>query len=212
MTADESSPRRRTERDKKPVKLFTPDQLPNNVGGKRRGRKIMCKGKLMDLNSPRIEKNEYIKVRTKAASQMSTLRREQLFLDAYAADGWKGSSGDRVQLTSEVVRAKASVLRCKLAIRNCFKELDYANGDRAIEVDEEDDEIDDDKIFCAKCEGLECEGDNDILLCDGSCNRAYHQRCLTPHLLTADIPEGDEGWLCPSCDMKATCIDMLNVP
>ena len=79
MTADESSPRkRRTERDQKPVKLFTPDHLPNNVGGKRRGRKITCKGKLMDLNSPRIEKNEVrsirVRIRVRAVVSSSLFR------------------------------------------------------------------------------------------------------------------------------------------
>jgi hypothetical protein len=54
-----------------------------------------------------------------------------------------------LRIKFHLVRAEAggwSVSLQQLAIRNCFKELDYANGDRAIEVDEEDDEIDDDKV------------------------------------------------------------------
>ena len=43
--------------------------------------------------------------------------------------------------------------------------------------------------------------DNDIVLCDGCCCRAYHERCLDPPLRAADLPE-DEGWLCPACDAK----------
>lgn len=31
--------------------------------------------------------------------------------------------------------------------------------------------------------------------------RAYHERCVDPPLVLADIPE-DEGWLCPACDTK----------
>ena len=34
---------------------------------------------------------QYIKVRTKVSSQLSTLRREELLLEAYAVDRWKGS-------------------------------------------------------------------------------------------------------------------------
>lgn len=43
--------------------------------------------------------------------------------------------------------------------------------------------------------------DNDIILCDGHCNRAYHVKCLIPPVDPETLPE-DEGWLCPSCDRK----------
>ncbi|KAF3685479.1 putative MYST-like histone acetyltransferase 1 [Capsicum annuum] len=33
---------------------------------------------------------------------------------------------------------------------------------------------------------------------------------LDQNLLSVDIPPGDEGWLCPSCDCKVDCIDLLN--
>ena len=43
--------------------------------------------------------------------------------------------------------------------------------------------------------------DNDIILCDGPCNRAYHVQCLVPPVDPEALPE-DEGWLCPACDRK----------
>lgn len=43
--------------------------------------------------------------------------------------------------------------------------------------------------------------DNDIIMCDGSCNRCFHENCVDPPVRLADIPE-DEGWLCPACDCK----------
>jgi len=43
--------------------------------------------------------------------------------------------------------------------------------------------------------------DNDIVLCDGDCNRGYHEQCLQPRIHAADLPE-EEGWLCPACDAK----------
>ncbi len=51
--------------------------------------------------------------------------------------------------------------------------------------------------------------ENDIILCDGSCRRAYHEKCLDPPLVAAALPE-DEGWLCPACDAKVTpaCIGL----
>lgn len=43
--------------------------------------------------------------------------------------------------------------------------------------------------------------ENDIILCDGMCNRAYHVKCLVPPVNPEELPE-DEGWLCPACDRK----------
>lgn len=40
------------------------------------------------------------------------------------------------------------------------------------------------QIFCAECNSREAFPDNDIILCDGTCNRAFHQKCLDPPLET----------------------------
>ena len=45
--------------------------------------------------------------------------------------------------------------------------------------------------------------ENDIILCDGNCRRAYHEKCLEPPQDITSLPE-DEGWLCPACDAKAS--------
>ncbi|KAF2320993.1 hypothetical protein GH714_032497 [Hevea brasiliensis] len=45
-------------------------------------------------------------------------------------------------------------------------------------------------IFCAKCGAEDLTADNDIILCD--------------------VPPDDEGWLCPGCDCKVDCIELLN--
>ena len=46
-----------------------------------------------------------------------------------------------------------------------------------------------------------CKQENDIVLCDGACNRAYHANCLQPPLDPGTLVE-EEGWLCPACDAK----------
>jgi len=42
------------------------------------------------------------------------------------------------------------------------------------------------QIFCAKCQTKVLGTNNDIILCDGACDRGYHQLCLDPPLLTED--------------------------
>jgi hypothetical protein len=51
---------------------------------------------------------------------------------------------------------------------------------------------------------------NDIVLCDGCCSRAYHERCVVPRLVAAELSEED-GWLCPACDAKARARACLSV-
>ncbi|KAM7269708.1 hypothetical protein ACFE04_025205 [Oxalis oulophora] len=65
-------------------------------------------------------------------------------------------------------------------------------------------------IFCAKCKLREAFPDNDIVLCDGTCNRAFHQKCLDPPLYTENIPPDDQGWFCKFCEHKMEVLDSMN--
>ena len=42
------------------------------------------------------------------------------------------------------------------------------------------------QIFCAICRSKEVIPENDIILCDGACDRGFHQFCLDPPLKTED--------------------------
>jgi hypothetical protein len=44
-----------------------------------------------------------------------------------------------------------------------------------------------------------------LVQCFGAICRAYHEKCLDPPVVLADIPE-DEGWLCPACDAKVCAV------
>ena len=52
---------------------------------------------------------------------------------------------------------------------------------------------------CCICEDGESVEDNPIILCDGECRMAYHQRCLG----LAAMPREDEEWLCSELCKKA---------
>lgn len=117
-------------------------------------------------------------------------------------------SREKVRLTDQIQRAEAQVQRCKEVLRDCVKACEEAQGDVAISDDafDEEGEVDAAFILCSRCQDKESYDDNDIVLCDGPCNRAYHEQCVQPRLIAADLPE-DEGWLCPGCDAKVGCKD-----
>ncbi|KAF7127178.1 hypothetical protein RHSIM_Rhsim11G0155600 [Rhododendron simsii] len=149
---------------------------------------------------------------------------EQNLIDAYSGEGWKGQSLEKIKPEKELQRAKLEIFRCKLKIRDLFQRLDLSISKGRFPASLFDSEGQIDmlhianthnfifpwQIFCAKCESTELPADNDIILCDGACERGFHQLCLEPPLLKDDIPPDDEGWLCPGCDCKVDCIELLN--
>lgn len=112
-----------------------------------------------------------------------------------------------MQLTDELQQAQGRMARCQAAIKNAVRVCEEAQGDTAIAADlfDSDGELDETHIFCARCRGRDSHDDNDIILCDGPCNRAYHECCLSPRIRAGELPE-DEGWLCPACDAKVRCL------
>lgn len=130
-------------------------------------------------------------------------RQEQALIEAYEAEGWRGAAREKVRPVQEILRAKAQVRSSVAILRDCLRVCDEAEGDRAIpaELFDADGELDQRHIFCAKCGRNDATDDNDIVLCDGPCNRAYHCTCLVPPL-DINLLNEDEGWLCPACDHK----------
>ncbi|KAL5221134.1 hypothetical protein ABZP36_025847 [Zizania latifolia] len=157
-------------------------------------------------------KNEYLKIRQRVRYVLNRMNYEQSLIQAYASEGWKGQSLEKIRPEKELERAKAEILRCKLRIREAFQNLDSLISEGKLEefLFDSAGEISSEDIFCATCGSKDVTLKNDIVLCDGICDRGFHQYCLNPPLLPEDIPPGDEGWLCPACDCKIECIDVLN--
>ncbi|XP_047341411.1 pathogenesis-related homeodomain protein isoform X1 [Impatiens glandulifera] len=156
--------------------------------------------------------NEFVRARSHLKYLIKRMSYEQNLIDAYSGEGWKGQSIEKVKLAEEIQRAKSEIVRTKLKIRDLFKGLDssIAVGKLPESLFDSEGEIDSEDIFCAKCGSKDLLLNNDIILCDGACERAFHQMCLDPPLLKEDIPPDDKGWLCPGCDCKVDCIDFLN--
>ncbi|KAK9941957.1 hypothetical protein M0R45_007647 [Rubus argutus] len=156
--------------------------------------------------------DEFSRIRRHLRYLLNRINYEKSLIDAYSGEGWKGNSLEKLRPEKELQRATSEILRRKLKIRDLFQRLDSlcAEGMFPESLFDSEGQIDSEDIFCAKCGSKDVYADNDIILCDGACDRGFHQHCLEPPLLSEEIPPDDEGWLCPGCDCKVDCIDLLN--
>ncbi|KAK8557549.1 hypothetical protein V6N12_009780 [Hibiscus sabdariffa] len=156
--------------------------------------------------------DEYSTIRGHLRYFLNRINYERSLILAYSADGWKGASLEKLKPETEIQRATSEILRRKLKIRDLFQRIDSlcAEGRLPESLFDSEGQIDSEDIFCAKCGSKDLSPDNDIILCDGACDRGFHQNCLQPPLLKEDIPPDDEGWLCPGCNCKVDCIELLN--
>ncbi|CAO2197634.1 unnamed protein product [Urochloa humidicola] len=160
----------------------------------------------------RSPKKNYVKICQRVRYILNRMNYQQSFIQAYASEGWKGQSLEKIRPEKELERAKAEILQCKLRIREAFRNMDAVLSEGKLEecLFDSAGQIYSEDIFCAICGSKDVTLQNDIILCDGACDRGFHQNCLKPPLLTEDIPPGDEGWLCPACVCKADSIVALN--
>ncbi|CAA0806791.1 Homeobox protein HAT3.1 [Striga hermonthica] len=192
------------EKPKEPEPINTLNEATISGEKKRRRRKKQQQQKKNTVN-------EFSKTKSHLKYLLHRISYEQSLIDAYSAEGWKGQSLEKLKPEKELQRAKSQILRYKMKIRELFQRLDQSltAGKIPESLFDSEGEIDCEDIFCAKCGSKDLTLDNDIILCDGACERGFHQFCVEPPLLKEDIPPGDEGWLCPGCDCKVDCIDML---
>eukprot|EP01018_Ginkgo_biloba_P026552 Gb_17969 [translate_table: standard] len=119
---------------------------------------------------------------------------------------------EKIRPEKELERAEKQILQCKLGIRDAVHQLDLLSSEGCIEdaVIDPEGRVFHEYIFCAKCKLQDTIPDNDIILCDGACNRGFHQKCLDPPLATENIPPGDQGWLCKVCECKLEGLEAIN--
>ncbi|CAA2969142.1 pathogenesis-related homeodomain isoform X1 [Olea europaea subsp. europaea] len=159
-----------------------------------------------------MELDEALRLQRRTRYLLLKLNLEQNLIDAYSAEGWKGQSREKIKPEKELQRAKKQILKCKLGIREAIRQLDLLSSVGCIDESAvaPDGSVHHEHIVCAKCKLREALPDNDIILCDGTCNRAFHQKCLNPPLSTENIPPGDEGWFCKFCKSKMEILETTN--
>ncbi|XP_027072537.1 pathogenesis-related homeodomain protein [Coffea arabica] len=159
-----------------------------------------------------LELDEASRLQRRTRYLLIKVKLEQNLIDAYSAEGWKGHSREKIKPEKELERAKKQILKCKLGIREAICQLDGLSSVGHIEDSAvaPDGSVHHEHIICAKCKLREAFPDNDIVLCDGTCNCAFHQKCLDPPLSTENIPPGDEGWFCRYCKSKMEILEVTN--
>ncbi|XP_076932907.1 pathogenesis-related homeodomain protein-like [Bidens hawaiensis] len=170
------------------------------------------RGRKRKRTNEKVEVDEAAKLQRRTRYLLIRMKIEQNLLDAYSTEGWKGQSREKIKPERELQRAKKQILKCKLGLRDALRQLDLLSSDGRIDesVIAPDGSVHHDNIHCAKCKLREAYDDNDIILCDGTCNCAFHQMCIDPPLLTENIPPGDQGWFCKYCICKTEIIDSMN--
>ncbi|GMH23610.1 hypothetical protein Nepgr_025453 [Nepenthes gracilis] len=193
--------------EKSAISVLSSNMKNVSDNGERRGRKGRTSKQMKEKPD-----DGFSSMRKHLRYILHRMQYEQNLIDAYSSEGWRGQSLDKLRPEKELERAKADIRRSKLKIRAFFQRLDEicAEGRFPDSLFDSEGLIDTDDIFCAKCGSKDVSANNDIILCDGACDRGFHQLCLYPPLRTEEIPPGEEGWLCPACDCKVDCIDLLN--
>ena len=102
----------------------------------------------------------------------------------------------------------------QLAIRRTLRELMQLSKGRLkyskIKPDA-DDRIPVDEIPCAHCRSVDCDSDNDIVMCDRKgCFRAYHQHCQNPPITREEIANDEAVWYCRQCACIIKCYEEIN--
>ncbi|CAL1358472.1 unnamed protein product [Linum trigynum] len=184
------------------------DKNANKETTKRKFKRRRIDGRRMT----KVELDEPSRLQRRTRYLMIKMKMEQNLIDAYCGEGWKGHSREKIRPEKELLRAKIQILKCKLGIRDAIRQLDLLSAVGCIEdsVMAPDGSVSHEHIFCAKCKSNEVVQDNDIILCDGTCNCAFHQMCLEPPLHTENIPPGDQGWFCKLCERRMEIIDSMN--
>ncbi|XP_038876114.1 homeobox protein HAT3.1 isoform X2 [Benincasa hispida] len=205
-----SSDRVLRSRTQEKAKAPEPSNYLNNFTAEEGKRKKKKKKRNIQGKEARVD--EYSSIRKQLRYLLNRIGYEQSLIEAYSSEGWKGFSSDKLKPEKELQRASNEIMQRKLKIRDLFQRIDAlcAEGRLSESLFDSEGQIDSEDIFCAKCGSKELSLENDIILCDGICDRGFHQFCLEPPLLNTDIPPDDEGWLCPGCDCKDDCLDLLN--
>ncbi|XWS54719.1 hypothetical protein CRYUN_Cryun10bG0113700 [Craigia yunnanensis] len=125
--------------------------------------------------------DEYSRIRAHLRYLLNRINYEQSLIAAYSTEGWKGLNLEKLKPEKELQRAISEILRRKLKIRDLFLRIDS---------------------LCAEGRLPEFY----LILKDKLTVKIYSVQNVGPRT----FPPDDEGWLCPACNCKVDCIELVN--
>lgn len=148
----------------------------------------------------------------RARDAVGKVEAEEHAIRCFEAEGWRGAGRERVRLTADLQRAREASERAKAVIRDCIKETEDTTGFRTLpkEAYDAQGEVEEDYIKCGLCDHEESYDENDIIICDGGCERCFHEKCaekafnLPPCSINAVNFKEEDIYLCPACDCKVS--------
>ena len=165
--------------------------------------------------------SQWSRLKSRVSGELSKIRYCDQMIAAYdGSSAWSNangaqSTGRRITPKGELRKAQHRRVEARSRIKSALLDASKLNtAHAALSVDATGTHHSD--IFCSSCGGFDAEQlNNDILLCDGLCGRAYHAQCLEPPLSAEELAvvlaaDEDEDWFCHQCDAILTCLDAVN--
>eukprot|EP00963_Diacronema_lutheri_P013194 scaffold2319_cov350-Pavlova_lutheri.AAC.14 len=158
---------------------------------------------------PAMRVETYEKLKRKAFGILRKAQVDKNYLDAYGGKGWRRKNANRFVPETEIRRAEQRLEEYKASVRGIVRLCDEAEGAKRMAAlalnSSGENAIDVEEISCSFCGDGDSWRGNDIIICDGYCERAYHQKCIEPAVCLESMAE-DQGWLCPPCRAKVDIV------
>jgi hypothetical protein len=76
----------------------------------------------------KVEVDDSLRLQRRTRYLLIKMKMQQNLIDAYATEGWKGQSREKIRPDKELERARKEILNCKLGLRDAIRQLDLLSS------------------------------------------------------------------------------------